>query len=126
MGNEPAEVEANSRWQDLYLHLQKSGFDVYAPGVKLGTECSSPYLVVKKDGSSFHTFASTYVDLYTIMCFVAKQDYSKLDEFVQRVKRAMKFAEPMFYPTGAQTPSYYDDSIKAHMVSITYKNYKKM
>ena len=102
MGDEPAEVEANSRWQDLYLHLQKSGFDVYAPGMKLGTECSEPYL-----------------ENPTLL-------YSKLDEFVQRVKRAMKFAEPMFYPTGAQTPSYYDDSIKAHMVSLTYKNYKKL
>ena len=27
---------ADSRWQDIYLHLKKSGFDVYSPGVKTG------------------------------------------------------------------------------------------
>lgn len=114
-----------SRWQDLYAHLKKFDFDVYSPGVKLG-ECEAPYLVIKQDGSSFQTFASTYVDLYTIMVFVPKEKYSLLDAEIQRVKRVMKFIEPLFYPTGAQTPSYYDDSIKAHMASITYKNYKKL
>ena len=114
-----------SRWQDLYMHLKKFDFDVYSPGVKTG-ECEAPYLVVKQDGSSFHSFASTYVDLYTIMVFVPKEKYSLLDVEMQRVKRAMKYAEPLFYPTGAQTPSYYDDSIKAHMASLTYKNYKKL
>lgn len=114
-----------SRWQDLYTHLKSFDFDVYSPGVKLG-ECEAPYLVIKQDGGSFHTFASTYVDLYTIMIFVPKEQYSLLDVTLQSVKHAMKFIEPLFYPTGAQTPSYYDDSIKAHMISITYKNYKKL
>lgn len=115
----------NSRWQDLYSFLAKNDFEVYAPGVKLG-ECRSPYLVVKEDGSSFHAFASTYVDLYSILIYVPKQSYSLLDEMVQKVRRTMKFAEPLFYPTGAQTPSFYDEEIKAHTVSLTYKNYKKL
>ena len=42
------------------------------------------------------------------------------------MKAAMKGLEPMIVPYGNQTPSYYDDSVKAHMVSIEYKNYKKM
>ena len=42
---------ADSRWQDIYLHLKKSGFDVYSPGVKTG-DCTKEYIVVKNDGSS--------------------------------------------------------------------------
>lgn len=114
-----------SRWKDIYLHLQKEGFEVYSPGIKLG-ECQSPYIVLKNDGSSRHTSFSTDVDLYSVLCYVPKQSYSLLEPFVQKVKRCMKNLEPLILPYGSQTSSYYDESIKAHMVSIEYKNYKKM
>lgn len=114
-----------SRWQDIFAHLKKSGFDVYSPGTKLG-ECASEYVVVKNDGSSRHGDLSTDDDYYAVMCYVPKESYSKLEPLVQRVKKAMKGLEPMILPYGSQTPSYYDDSCKAHMVSIEYKNYKKM
>lgn len=51
--------------------------------------------------------------------------YRKGGGVVQEVKKAMKALEPMILPYGSQTPSYYDDSVKAHMISIEYKNYKK-
>lgn len=116
---------ADSRWQDIYLHLKKAGFSVYSPGIKVG-ECTSEYLVVKNDGSSKHTSFSTDVDLYAVMCYVPKEKYSSLEPLVQRVKESMKGLEPMIKPYGSQTPSYYDDSVKAHMISIEYKNYKKL
>ena len=115
----------DSRWQDIYLHLKRAGFDVYSPGIKVG-ECTSAYLVVKNDGSSKHINFSTDVDLYAIMCYVPKDKYSTLELLVQKVKKSMKELEPMIKPYGSQTPSYYDDSIKAHMISIEYKNYKKL
>lgn len=115
----------DSRWQDIFLNLKKQGFDVYSPGIKTG-ECVSEYVVVKNDGSSKHTSFSTDVDLYAVMCYVPKNKYSSLEPLVQRVKNAMKRLEPMIKPYGTQTPSYYDDSYKAHMVSIEYKNYKKL
>ena len=114
-----------SRWQDIFLHLKNEGFDVYSPGVKVG-ECESEYLVIKNDGSSKHVSFSTDIDLYAVMCYVPKQKYSELEPFVQKVKKSMKELEPMIKPYGSQTPSYYDDSVKAHMVSIEYKNYKKL
>lgn len=114
-----------SRWQDIFLHLKNQGFDVFSPGMKTG-ECTSEYLVVKNDGSSKHTSFSTDVDLYAVMCYVPKTKYSILETLVQRVKSSMKELEPMILPYGSQTPSYYDDSLKAHMVSIEYKNYKKL
>lgn len=116
---------ADSRWQDIFLHLQSAGFDVYSPGTKVG-ECTSEYIVVKNDGSSRHANFSTDNDFYAVMCYVPKQQYSLLEPLVQRVKQAMKGLEPMILPQGIQTPSYYDDSYKAHMVSVQYKNYKKL
>lgn len=115
----------DSRWQDIYNHLKKSGFDVYSPGTKIG-ECSEPYIVIKNDGSSRHESYSTNVDLYAIMCYVPKMCYSFLEVYVSQVKEAMKGIEPMIKPTGQQTPSYYDDTYKAHMISISYINYKKI
>lgn len=115
----------DSRWQDIFMHLKNAGFDVYSPGMKIG-ECTSEYLVVKNDGSSKHLSFSTDVDLYAVMCYVPKEKYSSLEPLVQRVKNSMKELEPMIKPYGSQTPSYYDDSYKAHMISIEYKNYKKL
>lgn len=116
---------AGSRWQDIFLHLKKENFEVYSPAIKVG-ECTSEYVVVKNDGSSKHASFSTDVDLYSIMCYVPKNNYSSLEPLVQRVKESMKALEPMIKPYGTQTPSYYDDSVKAHMISIEYKNYKKL
>lgn len=115
----------DSRWQDIFNHLTSLGFDAYPPGIKVG-ECTSEYIVVKNDGSSRHGSFSTDVDLYSVMCYVPKDKYSTLEPLVQKVKKAMKDLEPMITPYGSQTPSYYDDSYKAHMISIEYKNYKKI
>lgn len=116
---------ADSRWQDIFLHLESVGFDVYPPAVKIG-ECESKYIVIKNDGSTRHLGVSTDDDFYAIMCYVPKQAYSSLEPFVQQVKQSMKELEPMILPYGNQTPSYYDDSVKAHMISIQYVNYKKV
>ena len=115
----------NSRWQDIFVHLKKSGFDVYSPGIKTG-ECNSPYIVVKNDGSPKHAPFSTDTDFYAVMCYVPRDAYSGLEPMIQSVKKAMKELEPMLFPYGTQTSSYYDDTYKAHMTSIEYKNYKKL
>ena len=114
-----------TRWGDIQLHLQKEGFDVYSPGVKVGA-CKSPYLVVRHDGSTRYAGISTNIDVYSILVYVPKQSYSELEVQVMSVKTAMKKLEPMILPYGSETPSFYDDGFKAHMVSIMYKNYKKM
>lgn len=115
---------SDSRWHDIHTHLKNSGFDVYSPGIKTG-DCTSAYLVVKNAGSSQFGSFSTDTDLYTIYCYVPRENYSSLEPLVQRVKETMKGLEPMILSNHQQTPSFYDDSVKAHMISITYKNYKK-
>lgn len=118
---EPAE----SRWQDIYKHLTAAGFEVYPPATKVG-ECTSRYIVVTNNGSTRHAAFSTDIDLYSVMVYVPRTAYSQLEVTVQEVKRAMKGLAPMITPYGYQSPSFYDESVKAHMVSIDYKNYKKM
>lgn len=116
---------SDSRWGDLFKHLEEKGFDVYSPGVKLG-DCTSPYIVIRLDNADKHTSFSTNVWLYSILCYVPRDSYSAMEPMVLDVQKYMKELEPMFLPHGQQSPSYYDDTYKAHMVSITYKNYKKM
>lgn len=116
---------ADSRWQDIFLHLKKNGFNVYSPATKDG-ECKEEYIVLKHDGSSKLPNFSSDSDIYAIMCYVPKKKYSKLEPMVQRVKQVMKELEPMIMSRGVQTPSFYDDEYKAHMVSISYYNYKKI
>lgn len=116
---------AESRWQDIYSHLEAEGFDVYSPATKTG-ECITQYIVIKNDGSSKLGNFSTDNDLYALLCYVPKQKYSELEVLVQNVKEKMKKLEPMIKPIGMQTPSYYDDGVKAHMISMQYVNSKKI
>ena len=117
----------STRWHDIQLHLQKEGFDARPPGSdKSVGRCLSPYVVVRHDGSTRYAGISTNVDVYSILVYVPKQRYSELEVQVMSVKLAMKKLEPMILPNGSETPSFYDDGFQAHMISIQYKNYKKM
>lgn len=114
-----------SRWQDIHAHLKNKGYEVYAPGTKTG-DCTDSYIVVKNDGSYKHANFSTDMAMYAIMCYVPKGQYSKLEVMVQNVKKDMKELEPMIVQYGQEMPSYYDDTYKAHYISIEYENYKKI
>lgn len=116
---------AASRIQDIYLHLKEQGFEVYFPAQKVG-ECLSPYVVVKDATTSKYLEYSSTVTYYDIMCYIPKDHFSELEPFVESVKIAMKGLVPMIKPTYSQTQSYYDDSVKAHMTSVQYKNYRKI
>lgn len=112
-------------WEDIFKHLKSKGFDVNSPGVKVG-ECKSNYIVLMFSGASQHSLASTNVELYDILLYVPEMNYSALEGFRLDVMKAMKELEPKLLPYGIITPSFHDQEIKAHTVTITYKNYKKM
>jgi hypothetical protein len=114
-----------SQWQQLYDFLKSKKLNIYSPSQPIG-ECKNKYIAIKYAGSTRHAYCSTDVDIYTIFCYVPKNNYSEIEGYVQEVKSAMKGIYPQFIPTGQQTPSFYDEDIKAHMVSIDYKNYKKI
>ena len=112
----------NTRIQDIYVFLKDKGFEVYFPAQKVG-ECTSPYVVVKDATTSKVTGLSSTVTYYDIMCYVPKDHFSTLAEFVERLKTSMRGMVPMIMPTYTETQSFYDESVKAH---VQYRNYRKI
>lgn len=114
-----------SQWQRIYTHLKQNGFDVYSPGQHKG-ECISPYVVVKDSGlNPLSSFSSTQA-LYDVMCYVPKEQFSTLEPYVDSVKACMKGLYPSIISTNFQTASYLDDTVKGHMISVQYRNNRKL
>ena len=114
-----------SQWQNIYRCLKSSGIDVYSPGQHQG-ECTSPYVVVKDAGlNPLSNFSSTQA-LYDIMCYVPQDKFSTLEPYVEQVKQVMKKLYPAIIPVNFQTSSYLDDIVKGHMISIQYRNNRKL
>lgn len=116
---------SESCWQLIYKHLTKEGFDVYSPGQHDG-ECTSPFVVIKDAGTYPVNGFSSVQGSYEVLCYVPKDQFSKLEPFVHRVEVAMIRLYPTVRPAHYKTPSFYDDSIKGHMISVQYLNYKKL
>lgn len=109
----------------VFKKLKEKGRDVYFPSQKIG-ECKSPYVVIKgAGGSKFRDNSSTnhYVD---ILCYVPSISYSTLNDFVDNIKKDIKELYPMLKPTYYESPAFYDDTFKAHMISVQYIYYKKI
>lgn len=113
----------STRLIDIYKHLKKDGFDVYFPAQKAG-ECKAPYVVVKESGTTQYLDFSSAAVLYDLLCYVPKSKYSELQPFVTRVKESMKGLWPMITPMNYEVPSFYDDTVDAHMISVQYRNIK--
>lgn len=110
-------------WEITQKALIDAGIDTYAPAQKKG-DCKAPYCVLKDDGAAqIWNFSSEY-HYYTLLCYVPRNQYPKLLDYVQHVKEVM--AEdpifPMLMPVGTETPSYFDDTYNAYMISVQYRN----
>lgn len=106
-------------------NLSKCGFEVYYPTQHTG-ECLKEYVVVAYSGSTEYAGTSSVMDTYEIMCYVPKNRYSSLIEYVENVRDSMRNIFPLVRETGTQTTSYYDESVNGHMLSIEYVNYRKL
>lgn len=111
--------------KQIYDLLKQNNFDVYFPSQHKG-ECISKYVVVKHDGVYQPLKVSSERPIYTIMCYVPEQSYSELESFVLEIKRTMKMIFPLVMYLGNETPSYYDDSVKGHMISFQYYGTRKI
>ena len=100
-----------------------AGIDTYLPAQKKG-DCKEPYVVIKDDGAAKVLGYSSEYQYYTLLCYVPKDSYRDLMGFVKECENLM--AQPPIYPrlmpTGTKTPSFYDDSFNAHMISVQYRN----
>ncbi len=111
-------------WERIYKHLNSEGIAVYPPGQKTG-EVKGKYVVVRDSGTTNLTEISSKETLYDVLCYVPKEEYSQLEDFTISVKKAMDGLFPLIRPTHFETPSFYDDTSKSHMISVQYRNYKK-
>ena len=111
--------------KQIYDLLKQNNFDVYFPSKHKG-ECISKYVVIKHDGAYQPLTVSSERPIYTIMCYVPEQSYSELESFVLEIKRTMKDIFPLVMYAGNETPSYYDDSVKGHMISFQYYGARKI
>lgn len=112
-------------WADIYIHLKGLGFEVYSPGQHKG-EVLTNYVVVANSGTlQLNSFSSTQT-LYDLMCYVPKDRFSDLESFVNDVKEAMKSLEPKLMPVYYETPAFFDEAINGHMISVQYRNTKKV
>ena len=105
--------------------LEKDGTKVYFPTQHKG-DCLEKYLVVKLDGSNIEMTVSSERPIYTIMCYVPKNEYSTLENFVYETKQKMKQIYPLVMYAGNETPSYYDEQIQGHMISFQYQGCRKI
>ena len=116
---------ANTRWQDIYNHLKGAGIDVFSPGQHQG-DCLSPYVVVKYAGSArFKQYSSTQA-FYELLCYIPANQYSILEEYLDQVRTAMRGLQPLIMPTHDELESFYDADVKGHMVSLQYRNNRKI
>ena len=111
--------------KQIYDLLKQNNFDVYFPSQHKG-DCISKYVVIKHYGAYQPLTVSSERQIYTSMCYVPEQSYSELESFVLEIKRTMKSVFPLVMYAGNETPSYYDDSVKGHMISFQYYGTRKI
>lgn len=112
-----------SRIQDIYNHLKSKGHEVYFPAQKTG-ECKKPYLVIKDEGLTQFQQFSTNTRLYAILVYVPASRFGDIEPLVDRIDKEMLEMYPMVKTTHFHTPSFYDDVVKAYMISSQYSVYK--
>lgn len=114
-------MEERTVWEVVFDVLNKH-FETYPPASKRG-ECTKEYIVVKQDGASQYRQTSSEAHYYTLLLYVPQNKYARLERFKKEVKDVVaKELYPLLMPTGLETPAFYDDAYKAHMVSVQYRN----
>lgn len=107
-------------WETLADALIDKGIDVYPPAYKLG-ECKKMYVVIKDDGSNKIGNLSSQKRYYTFLIYTPRDEYTNVERNKSIIKDIIsKALYPLLMPTGLETPDFYDDTYKAHMVSIQY------
>lgn len=142
IGNLVDKIEyQDSRYLDITKYLYEQGFDVRPPSsttseakqvsgmpyIKDGKPYKGPYIIVMNGYSSKPWNASITADRYVLYVCVPEDRYDILDSTVMSVREAMKGLFPMLRQDSSfKFQSYFDDAMKAHVQSLTYRNYKKV
>lgn len=106
-------------WEQTQKFLEeRTGCKVYPPAVKIG-ECKEDYLILKDDASARYQNLSTEINYYDVLCYA--KTYTGVLKLADFVRDVMCSYTPNMFPTGVETGAYYDDDVRAYMVSIQYR-----
>lgn len=112
---------------DSFLEDTKNNkplFDTYFPNQHL-KECTKPYVVIRDEGKTTLQSYSSELLLFSLMVYVPEGRFTDLERLVDKVEEHMKGLYPLFKSTRFRTPSFFDDTVKAHMISTQYQTPKK-
>ena len=106
----------------IILILKENDIEAYPPATKKG-ECKKEYVVIKNSGASQLFNYSTELHYVDVMCYVPQNKYTSLERFKKQVKQIIHDnLYPRLMETGSETTDYYDEELKAHMVSFMLRN----
>ena len=116
--------EIATRLGDIYDCLKAANIQTYLQGQHKGM-CKNAYVVVKPGIVAPYLQLSTNVCYYELLLYIPKEYPTQVESFKDTVKKAMLDLYPMMIFADAESSPYFDDSVEAWMVDLTYKNYRK-
>lgn len=109
-------------FKEIYKHLKNNGFDVYSIGQHKGI-CSSPYLVIKENGTNEIIGTSLSNEMVEIILYYPLGAYSELNQYKQSALYCMKLLKGVRRIIEG-SPTIIDDDKKAYTTSFYYKKIK--
>ena len=105
-------------FKTIYKHLKLNGFDCYSVGQYKGV-CKKEYIVIKNNTP--RSLSSTLLEEEVeLLLYYPLGNYSKVDDFISRVKKAMK--ELPYDDNYTPYPIIVEDEKEAYMTILSYKN----
>lgn len=113
-----------SQYEHIFNVLKKK-YDVYSPAQHKG-QCLSPYLVLKHNGVTPYENYTSERYLWDILIYIPFDAYSTLEDFAKDVRKTiLSELYPMLRIVNVMSVPFYDDTIKAYMVSIQCESFTK-
>ena len=106
-------------FKEIYKHLKNNGFDVYSIGQHKGI-CSSPYLVIKENGTNEIIGTSLSNEMVEIILYYPLGAYSELNQYKQSALYCMKLLKSI-RRIMESSPTIVDDDKKAYTTSFYYQ-----
>ena len=117
-------VEPQSHYQIIYMHLKNKGFKVFAP-MQNRDKCKESYIVIKESGQFATDSNINGYSLVQIFCYYPKDKYSQLEFFIDNVKESLNEID-FLRATGNKSPIMFFEEIQAYGQSIEYQIFHKL
>ena len=112
--------------QLVYKALKDAKINVFFAGQHSG-DVTEPYVAVKMGTSSPYLDLSSNIDYINLYCYVPKNQYSKLVNYVAQIEQVLI---DNLYPTvkciNERTEPFFDDTCKGWMQRTMFRNIRKV